>query len=156
MHYFGKKPSVYNQNQNVEHMQNFGLLNSTCGNSIKSLQVRQREIDFIKHTANTCILNVISRICWNNFFCHIHVCDQRKKTTCRKKERITDQKCSLQIILKARRMHLSNDIIHLLHLLGHQNTIIQSFNSNLSLIKQSNPHERCCNVYLRRPPIWPT
>jgi len=86
MHYFGKKPSVNNENQNVEHMQNFGLLNSTCGNSIKSLQVRQREIDFIKHTANTCILNVISLIYWNNFFLS-HTCMWlEKEDYCRKKK----------------------------------------------------------------------
>ena len=153
MHYFGKKPSVNNENQNVEHMQNFGLLNSTCGNSIKSRQVRQRDRlyqAYCKHMYSQRNLpNILEQ-----FFFVTYMYVTRERRLLQKKERITDQKCSLQIILKARSMHPSNDIIHLLHLLGHQNTIIRSFNSNLSLIKQSNPkYERCCDVYLRRPPI---
>jgi hypothetical protein len=45
----------------------------------------------------------------------MHVIQQR---------RIVYQKCSVHFVLKACSMNPSNDIIHFLHLLGHQNTAI--------------------------------
>ena len=86
MHYFGKKPSVNNENQNVEHMQNFGLLNSTCGNSIKSLQVRQRDRLYQAYCKHMYSQRNLPNILEQFFFCHIHVCDQRKKIIVEKRK----------------------------------------------------------------------
>jgi hypothetical protein len=55
-------------------------------------------------------------------------------------------------------MHPPNDIIHLLHLLGHQNTIIYSFNSNLIITKTAKSMKddamftSCGHLYGQRDP----
>ena len=120
-----KNPHIYNSTQKIEYIKVL-LANLTCVNSVKINRKLEQHRDKLRQTCTHELtihhLLVGPQILKHVVNCHI-ACTWLEKEDYLS-ERITDQKCSVQIILKTHSMHPSNDIIHLLHLLGHQNTII--------------------------------